>query len=501
MTYKINVENIQGNILTGFSKDFQSFMFLKFTDTVEAKRWLKDITPEVATVEELQAFKDLFKLTKKRRGAELGTVQATWMNVAFTHSGLQALNVSQHELDSFPEAFKAGMKARGNEIGDVGASAPENWIEPLGSKDIHALLIFGSDSPIYLRKYIMRHATILESYPSIKIEFLEDGMDRADQPGHEHFGFKDGISQPGIRNFTKPENPENPDQGIPGQDLLHAGEFVLGYPTQIPEADPEHDGPNPNPGENSHSGPIWTVDGSYLVFRRLRQDVPAFHKFVEHMAEKLGISKDLMGAKIVGRYPSGAPLESSDAQARDAAMLPQQDPGLRCPFLLKDDNVNNFEFGEDEEGTIVPRASHIRKTYPRDQGGKDEESRTQTHRMLRRGIQFGSSYRPQLEGFYPNAGDTQYPEDRGLLFLAYQSDIERQFEFVQKFWVNNADFPQEGDGEDPIIAQSPEGKFKMPLPAQGGCPVHTLSIKHFVTTTGGEYFFQPSIDALSKLAN
>ncbi|MBW4602852.1 MAG: Dyp-type peroxidase [Calothrix sp. FI2-JRJ7] len=493
MTYQINLANIQGNILTGFNKDFQSFLFLTFTDTEEARRWLTDIIPEVATVEEVQAFKNLFKLVNKRRRGELGTVSSTWMNVAFTHSGFEALGVSGLDLDSFPEAFKAGMKARAAEIGDVGASDPEHWIAELGSKEIHALLIFASDSPIELRKYIMRHTTILESYQSIKIAFAQDGMDRADQPGHEHFGFRDGISQPGIRNFTTPQNPDNQDQGIPGQDLLHAGEFVLGYPTQIPQAKPDHDGPNSDPGENSQSGPTWTVDGSYLVLRRLRQDVPAFKRFVEHMAAKLGISKDLMGAKMVGRYASGAPLERTEKQP-SYFTPPQHDPGLGDKSLLKDDNINNFEFGEDEEGKIVPRAAHIRKTYPRDQGGNDRESDTQTHRMLRRGIPFGSSYRPELANFYPNT------EDRGLLFLAYQSDIERQFEFVQKLWVNNVNFPQPGDGEDPIMAQSPEGSFKLPLPGKGGgCPVHSLSIKHFVTTTGGEYFFQPSIEALQHL--
>lgn len=498
MTYEINLDKIQGNILAGFKKDFQSFLFLTFTDTVEARRWLKDITPDVATTEEVKLFNDVFKKIKSRRGVE-GVVEATWMNVAFSHSGLQALGVASHELDSFPESFKAGMKERAELIGDVGSSAPENWVGSLGSKEIHAVLIIASDSPISLRKHVMRHTTILEYYQTIKIKFIQDGMDRAEQPGSEHFGFKDGVSQPGIRNLTPPENQDNPNQGIPGQDLIHAGEFVLGYPKQIPTAKADHDGPNPDPGQNSNSGPAWTTDGSYLVFRRLQQNVPGFHKFVEHMAQKLGISKELMGAKIVGRYASGAPLEPMEGQTK-GFMPSLKDPGLKDTSLVSDEKINNFEFGEDEEGHIVPRAAHIRKTYPRDQGGNERESETQTHRMLRRGIPYGASYRPELANIYSNAGDTQYPEDRGLLFLAYMSDIDRQFEFVQKQWINNVNFPNPGEGEDPLIAQSAEGPFKMPLPGKGGCPVHSLSIKHFVTTTGGEYFFQPSIDALNILS-
>lgn len=112
----------------------------------------------------------------------------------FAYIGLYKTELLGQDLDSFPEAFKAGIKARAASIGDVGASDPEHWIAELGSKQIHALLIFASDSPIELRKYIMRHTTILESYQSIKIAFAQDGTNRADQPGHEHFGFRDGIS-------------------------------------------------------------------------------------------------------------------------------------------------------------------------------------------------------------------------------------------------------------------------------------------------------------------
>ncbi|RUT06240.1 hypothetical protein DSM106972_034460 [Dulcicalothrix desertica PCC 7102] len=85
---------------------------MTFTDTEEARRWLTDIIPEVATVKEVQAFNNLFKLVNKRRRGELGTVSSTWKNVAFTHSGFEALGISSQDLNSFPKVFKAGMKAR-----------------------------------------------------------------------------------------------------------------------------------------------------------------------------------------------------------------------------------------------------------------------------------------------------------------------------------------------------------------------------------------------------
>jgi Transposase, Mutator family len=70
-----------------------------------------------------------------------------------------------------------------------------------------------------------------------------------------------------------------------------------------------HEGPNPDPGPISKLGPTRTVDGSFLAFRRLQQDVPAFQQNIKNLAAQLKISEDLVGAKIVGRYKSGCPIE------------------------------------------------------------------------------------------------------------------------------------------------------------------------------------------------
>jgi hypothetical protein len=236
-----------------------------------------------------------------------------------------------------------------------------------------------------------------------------------------------------------------------------------------------------------------------------------------------------MGAKLVGRYASGAPLElTKDEEAlmkgdnlpEGMEPLPKTfDPAAGDPSqavaealgvppdtktnegnLAEDDRLNNhFEYGDDP-GTIVPRAAHIRKAYPRDEKRpQGDENDSQTHRILRRGIPFGTSFRPGL-GAVGHAGKpgVEEPGDRGLLFLCYQSSIERQFEFIQKNWVHNADFPCPNDGEDPIIAQTKEGSFRL-LPKDGdGVRKAHLTIMHFVKMTGGEYFFQPSLEALEK---
>jgi Dyp-type peroxidase family len=513
-TPQLKVDNIQGNILAAFNKDHQTFLFVNFPDGSDPKGWLAEITPQVATTAEVAQFNALFKTARARRGNE-HALEATWMNLAITASGLQRIGVPQAELETFPPAFRAGMAARAGEIGDTGPNAPEHWIKPLGSPDVHAIMIIAADQAADVDAEALRHIDVLGEH-DLRLIFKQDGRARTDLPGHEHFGFKDGVSQPGVRGFTQPANPNDVNQGRPGEDLLWPGEFVLGYPGQKgppqpaptpPSGPPYSPPPTPivtttsevptDPGEVTQGGPPWTADGSFLVFRRLRQDVAGFNEFVNKAAAEDGIATSLLGAKLVGRYKSGCPLEHTKDE--DPGLDTQiADPSIADPTLLDDAKINNFEYAADLDGNIVPRSSHIRKVYPRDEptpGGGEAD--TQTHRVLRRGVAYGAPYDSGAPSGSPQAGDAKFPHDRGLLFLCYQHSLEAQFEFLQKFWINNPDFPDQGDGQDPVIAQQAEPRsFRTPQ------LVHTpLSIPQFVTTTGGEYFFAPSISALEHLAS
>ena len=167
------------------------------------------------------------------------------------------------------------------------------------------------------------------------------------QRGHEHFGFRDGISQPGIRGLTRRSRPQRePDQGLPGQDLIWPGEFVFGYPTQRP--DDVH-----RPGPAVPLPTAWARNGSFMVFRRLEQLVPEFHRFIAAHAAALEIGADLLGARLFGRWQSGAPLERAP---------------LRDDIALANDKLrnNDFDYGDDAFQRRCPYAAHIRKTYPRD---------------------------------------------------------------------------------------------------------------------------------------
>lgn len=493
-TKQLEFTNIQGNSIGGFKKDFQANLFLKFVNADAARAWILEISKDVgkSSSAAVLAFNRQFSsLTRKGIAKPEELISILWVNLAISFQGLTALNINSKELALFPDAFKNGMAKA--DIGDVGPSDPSKWINPFDNPaDVHALLIVAGDHGHHVRERVHAIKGTQAFKNGVRVLLSQPGRTRSDLPGHEHFGFKDGISQPGIRGVDDPDDLlMNPNQGHPGQDLLWAGEFIIGYPQQKAKGKKNVDGPNPDPGDISKSGPAWTKDGSYLVFRRLRQDVPGFEKSVKALAKKLHLSTQLAGAKLVGRYKSGAPIEERKFQPEPYAP-PSTDPGNPHhgnPALGGDDTLNNnFEFSGDRLGVNCPLAAHIRKAYPRDElntpRNTDGESETQTHRLLRRGIPYGDPYVPHDE--------KSAKEDRGLLFMCYQNDITSHFEFVQTKWVNNADFPTNQAGEDPLIAQSPRGAMRID-------PTKAPKIRHFVTTTGGEYFFSPSISTLQGI--
>jgi len=532
------MDNIQGNGIVGFNKDFQTLLLLKIVNVPEFKRWLRSIIPFIATASEVLAFNRLFKAIRNRRGDSL-TIQATWINIAFS---FHALTLLTEDADTFTdEAFKQGLAARSAGLGDPiepdAEGNPENWVIGGPGDEADVILIVESDDRDDLLAEVARveHSlfpTRLHGGRIIRsgavIVFKQRGASLP-QPltGHEHFGFLDGVSQPGLRGrisdnptdvLTFRQNPNDRDQGKPGQDLLWPGEFVFGYPGQDPTS-----AEITEPGPISEAGPAWAKDGSFVVFRRLRQDVEAFREFVNETAFQLGLSPELVGAKLVGRWASGAPiLRAPEADNRALAdddcannnfefeeetdpILPEQ---KESPIDCTDEIPNShppalFPPSEgDSEGLICPFAGHIRKAYPRDDTSTTlpdtSEVTTQTHRILRRGIPFGEPLR-HIPFF--DFGE------RGLIFLAYQTSIVEQFEFILKQWVNNPDFKEPTAGHDLIIGQNNtpgadrERQFTITFTRNGVEHSEVISTRvDWVIPTGGGYFFSPSIAALELFA-
>jgi Dyp-type peroxidase family len=471
----LDLEDIQGDILVCLQKDAEHFIFFKIIHQVLFKKSLRQYVIAQITNTEQTRHRQLVIQHHKQLGQKVRE-PFPGLNLGFTKDGMtQLMNTGQPRFDP---SFEKGAGHQ-DTTGSLNDPPSSEWVKKFVSDRIDGVfLITGPD-----QSSVMSYSNeLLRSMSgSIKVTYVEMGNTRPGaERGHEHFGFLDGISQPGIRGLTPASNPMyKPNEGLPGQDLLWPGEFVFGYPGQDP-SDPVKAGP-----PSAIAAP-WLRNGSYMVFRRLEQKVPEFRRFVAERAARLGMERELLAARMVGRWKSGAPLE----------LAPLRDN----PGLGRDDRRNNdFEFGDDRFQRKCPYAAHIRKAYPRDDVNVAEAQR---HRIIRAGIPFGPEVAP---------GETTTKHSRGLMFVCYQTSIERQFEYIQKSYANNPDFvtgkerPGGGGvvapGFDPIIGQAAgDGARQMDEPFPNypaGNRRTTLTIpEQFVKLTAAAYFFMPSITAL-----
>jgi Dyp-type peroxidase family len=471
----LNLAEIQGDVLIGLQKNAENFIFFKIVDVASFKGLLKGAVLQRITHSEQVQEKEAFVQRHKSLGHRTGE-SFRGLNLGFTKDGLaQLIGAYRPKLDP---AFEKGAD-HPETIAALHDPPKADWLRKFNADRVDGvLLVTGAD---LLSVTFQSNELLGLLAGSIKVVYSEIGQTRPGaQRGHEHFGFLDGVSQPGIRGLTTAEAWRNHDQRLPGQDLIWPGELVFGYSGQHPK-DPYAEGPPP------HMAAPWMCNGSYMVFRRLQQKVPEFWWFVREQAARLGMDQELLAARMVGRWKSGAPLELTPL--RDALKLGADEK-----------RRNDFEFGNDPEQRRCPYAAHIRKVNPRDDTGNLAEA--QRHRIIRAGIPFGPEVEP---------GETTTRHSRGLMFVCYQTSIERQFEYIQRHYANNPDFvggkerPGGGKvvtpGYDPIIGQAPgNGPREMDEPFPNypaGNRRTTLAIPHqFVTLTAAAYFFMPSITAL-----
>ena len=510
-----DAEDIQGDVLAAFNKDHRSYLFLNFPDGQSGRAWLKDLLLQqhIATTREVAAFNMQFSAVRRARGGEDSPqLKATWINVSFTYQGLTQLFVHDHakELGVFT-SFVDGPVAHAQLNSDTGPlSAPlhdpatktRGWVvgahQDQNDLAVHALLNIQADDA-YDLDVTRRKLQELNSRHGVStiLEQRGDTLPGA-RHGHEHFGFKDGISQPGIEGFDIPD-PAKPAQvfNSAGTEIIAAGEFLLGYPLEA----------SPNPGPPVHETlniqPAWMKNGSFQVFRRLEQDVPSFWGQVGTNLQSGfplddPMTADQLAAKLVGRWRSGTPM----------ALSPSRDDH---PGSVRDNNFDNdFNFHEQEDpgavgitvidknGVTCPRFAHIRKVNTRDNAEFGDRHR----RILRRGVPFGPAFDPA-----DGSGHAE-DEQRGLLFVAYMHSIQDQFEFLQQKWVDSLQFPfnEKDPGVDPIIGLQKDHDELQPSPVKLHRadnlpePNPPLSFTRWVHTTGALYSFVPSIRALHQLA-
>lgn len=512
-------QSIQGNIVPGFNKDHQHFLFYRITEFLQTKKFLRAMSPSITSMDEALDFVRAHRELRLKSGrAEPPGLKATWVNIAFSCRGIEKLGAGTGEQFG-EQSFRQGLAERSTYLGDpTDPSQPghrSRWRVGGPHNEADILLIVASDSTADLDRKV-RAIRKLANTARLDLLFEQRGDTLPGAlRGHEHFGFKDGVSQPGIRgkasdaagDYITPRYlvpAEELDQhpkifARPGQALVWPGQFLLGEPRQAPN--------HPyNEGLPASNFPSWAARGAYLVCRRLKQDVVAFWNFVAEAASRVGVPPVRLAAALVGRWPSGAPL--------------MRTPDADNPALAGDSFANNhFIFDDDTRpsslreipgyagdifdqaradmlGAVCPHFAHIRKVNPRDSAtdlGKMED--TLTRLILRRGIPFG----PPIVGV-KKPSRKLLAQERGLMFLCYGATIEEQFEFLVRRWANSAIQPDLG-GHDPIIGQrdarGDRTRF-VDLPTGSGTVRLELNAE-WVTPTGGGYFFAPPIAALADV--
>lgn len=469
---QLETHEIQGIILSGYGYlPASKYLFLHIKDSTKAKEWLNQLVttaPEITTC-------------NWNTGISEYAVRPEYaVNIAFTYQGLQKLRLPQTALDTFSQEFIEGMTQpyRSRQLGDTEYNAPQNWeFGGSNTKEIHILLILNAKSD-EIDKLYDKHRCLFElTYAAGDVLLTETGYLREDRK--EHFGFHDSISQPEIEGSPKPRSEYR-------QDWLKAGEFILGYANEdgnlpptpfVPEECVEYDHQQnlqllQTASSNSKHKDLGR-NGSYLVFRKLRQDVDGFNQYFEQFAEK----RELMKAKLIGRWQDGQPL----VLAPDSASQINEDP-----------DFNDFSYMKlDPHGYRCPLGAHIRRANPR-----DSVTGARRRRILRRGALYSST-------------NAQGQEEKGLLFICINADIRRQFEFIQQVWINNLNFNGLDGETDPIVGTNHKEIRQIPSSSETELRAMTiqkqpirqrLSLPNFVSVKGGGYFFLPSMATLRFLA-
>src|ERR1700730_15905636 len=418
------------------------------------------------------------------------------INLALTRSGLKTLGVEDDELAKFSAEFREGMapnppkdstaSRRSNVLGDIGQDLPANWEwggwngDKTQEKIDGVMLLYAFDKTS-LNKLIAEETSFMGD---AGIEVLTTLSGRFE--GREHFGFKDGISQPAIEGTEQALSLSKKQRRI---SVVKPGEFVLGYENER--------GAKVTVSPSTAQGPRDLArNGTYLVFRQLEQHVDVFGRFLSETAallhggpeEKAQKERkeskertegmEWVAARLVGRKVNGKPLIPRG----------ENSPG---PDEMRNDFLYDLE---DHFGLACPIGAHIRRANPRDALGHNPETAlrlSKMHRIIRRGRIYG--------GAESRDKNNEKFGTCGLHFICLNADIAGQFEMIQHTWLNGASFNGLYEETDPVSHYR--------LPNDKSCitfqhrPTNLrIPIPKFVTVLGGGYFFLPGIKALQSLA-
>lgn len=485
--------DIQGFITSGYGHlPAAAYLLVRIAEPAAGQRWLAGLAETVATAAPWP--RDPMDQTIK---------PLTAVNVALTAEGLRACGLPDSVLSTFPIEFQEGIAsaARSRILGDTGESAPAAWeIGGPTTEPIHALLVIHASTDRMLDNAIASELMALDRAEG-GVSPHSGPCQRGYRPASdtEPFGFRDGIAQPSIAGLD--------GDGVP------TGEFILGYPNHydvIPPTPVVPSALDPNGILPWLDNPYHAADrrrdlgrhGTFVVYRKLQQHVAAFWRAMRDETVRRCGRADTgqmiwLASKMVGRWPSGAPLVAA--------------PDADDPARAADDA---FGFGSDPDGLACPIGAHVRRTNPRDDlkpyPSAQSRHMSEAHRILRRARVFGpSAFDPALLRPDAAAGERDRllsledgREARGIHFLCVNASIRSQFEFVQQTWCNNPSFGGLTDSKDPIVGdhgRQDDAPTRMLIP-RADTPIRTGPLPRVVTVRGGAYLFMPSLTALRFLA-
>jgi Dyp-type peroxidase family len=435
----VDLHEIQATVLRYRPEPYYgTHVLLHIDDTASGREFLRRLAPHVASA------------------AGWWNATDAWIAVAISYTGLLALGVPGESLHSFPEAFRVGMAARADTLLDRGENDPKNWHQPFGSGRIHVAVSIYSDTEEKWRRTMTLARQQYQGFSGVTVLATQDF---GAQPGDLNpLGYKDSIGQPAIEGSGV-----DPllGQGRP----IKAGEFILGYPGEagVPVATLQSE--------------VLGRNGTFVGLRKYQTRVGAFNRFLRDNAQTEE-ERELLAAKLVGRWRSGAPL----------TLAPVKDD----PALGQDPRRNNdFNYANDPDGKQVPLGCHMRRMNPRDTK-MQVLADVNIHRIIRRSTTYGAPYDPNAL----SERDDEIP--RGLYFLFISAKAMATLEFLQREWINDGNFTGLREERDPIVGlQEQGGTFTIPR-----APVRRRihGIQTFNVLRGGEYFFMPSLSALKWLA-
>ena len=496
----LDLDDIQGIVARGYGTlRAARYLLLAVHDPDAARSWLGWLIPSLTNA-------------RTRPGN-------TALNAALTARALERLGLPARMLEGFAPEFVEGMVEdhRSRLLGDVGENAPGGWRwgGPTTPPTDILLMLYGASANDVDR----HHHALADGFAAGGVRVVEV-LDTADLDFTEHFGFNDGISQPLIDGLLKPDDR--------GRDLteqpIRDGEFLLGYRNEYDQYTDRpllHRADDPSGIlllDAARSGrPDLGRDGTYLVFRQLRQDVRGFWQFIETEALRHYGTSDLetqtlLAAKMVGRWPDGAPLVLAPDQPderlatfNDFGYLDSDPHGLKCPLGAHIRRANPRDSLQPGSGMPVPptveaarRALAWTVETLQTIGGQRAIDVSRLHRLLRRGREYGPPLPP--EGRWSAPPDAATEPERGLYFIGLNANLSRQFEFVQGTWLNNPKFNGLYDETDPLVGNHDAFGSTFTIP---DTPVRhrVTGLPQFVTVQGGAYFFLPGLRALRYIAS